>query len=201
MDEWEGERMRETVAPARALTDETFAELLNRYQWPLFAFVDGFLHEAELSRDHVQDVFCDAWRAAQVDTAPFTPLQQDADRRRWLYHAAYCRVVNTLRRRGRIQWRSLDASEEAGVELAGAAKPFEDQVIESEALRRALERLSPESCACLLLNVVHAFTTAEIARIIGSTPEAAKKRLTRAKQQLRAIYAEQNPSDQERMRP
>lgn len=200
MDEREGKRMRETVAPARALTDETFAELLNRYQWPLFAFVDGFLHEAELSRDHVQDVYCDAWRAAQAVTAPFTNEQQDADRRRWLYHAAYCRAVNTLRRRGRIQWRSLDTAEEAGVELSAATDPFEDRVVEGEALRRALAGLSPESCACLLLSVVHAFTTPEIARIIGSTPEAAKKRLTRAKHQLRAIYAEQNPEDQERMR-
>ncbi|HKV85020.1 MAG TPA: sigma-70 family RNA polymerase sigma factor [Ktedonobacterales bacterium] len=193
--------MRETAAPTRALTDQAFAELLNRYQWPLFAFVDGFLHEAEMSRDHAQDVFCDAWRAAQTSTPPFTPAQDDADRRRWLYHAAYCRVVNTLRRRGRIQWRSLDAEMEAGEEFAGSVAAFEDQVIEAEALNRALDGLSPESRACLLLNVVHSFTAPEIARIVGVTTEAAKKRLTRAKQQLRTLYTEQNPVDQERMRP
>lgn len=193
--------MRETAAPICALTEQAFAELLNRYQWPLFAFVDGFLHEAEMSRDHVQDVFCDAWRAAQASTPPFTTARDDADRRRWLYHAAYCRVVNTLRRRGRIQWRSLDVEMEAREVFAGSVAPFEDQVIEAEALNSALDGLSPESRACLLLSVVHAFTAPEIARIVGVTTEAAKKRLTRAKQQLRTLYTEQNPVDQERMRP
>ncbi len=48
--------------------------------------------------------------------------------------------------------------------------------------------MAPQDAACLLLSVVQGFTAAEIAQIIDIAPEAAKKRITRAKQRLRAAY-------------
>jgi DNA-directed RNA polymerase specialized sigma24 family protein len=51
-----------------------------------------------------------------------------------------------------------------------------------------LDALDPHDVACLLLSVVQGFTAAEVAAILQITPAAAKKRLTRAKQRLRAAY-------------
>ncbi len=70
-------------------------------------------------------------------------------------------------------------------------------MLEAEVLRATLAALPPESVALLLLSIVHGFTTAEIAEITGISHEAAKKRLARAKQWLRADYLARNPQTQE----
>jgi DNA-directed RNA polymerase specialized sigma24 family protein len=48
---------------------------------------------------------------------------------------------------------------------------------------------------------VHGFTCGEIAQIVGIAPEAAKKRLARAKQRLRAAYFAQAAKTEERRVP
>jgi DNA-directed RNA polymerase specialized sigma24 family protein len=78
--------------------------------------------------------------------------------------------------------------------------PFEDTVLEAEALRATFASLSSEEVALLLLSIVHGFTTAELAEITGISHEAAKKRLTRARQRLRTSYFARNPRTQETSR-
>jgi DNA-directed RNA polymerase specialized sigma24 family protein len=70
--------------------------------------------------------------------------------------------------------------------------PFEDRVAERKVGRAALASPGSEEAASLLLNVVYGFTSAEIAAIIGIAPEPAKKRLSCAKQRLRAAYVAEN---------
>jgi DNA-directed RNA polymerase specialized sigma24 family protein len=64
-------------------------------------------------------------------------------------------------------------------------------------VRTALAELAGDDAACLLLNTLYGFTAAEIATILDLSPEAAKKRLSRAKRRLRAAYLAQNPLFQE----
>ncbi len=189
--------MREAPAPgisAPALFDDS----LNRYQAAVYAFLLGFVHDGEQARDLTQDVFCDAWRAVQRSAPPFSPADADDDegRRHWLFHTAYCRAVSQLRRTHRITWESLDAS--GWLQRGSAALGrFEEQVAEAHALQQALAELPPEAVACVLLSVVHGFTTAQIAPIVGISHEATKKRLARAKRLLRTVYLAQNPGLQE----
>lgn len=175
-----------------------FADALSRYQGALHAFLLGFVHDGEQARDLTQDVFCDAWRAVQRSASPFSPADADDDegRRRWLFHTAYCRAVSQLRRTKRIAWESLDADDmlQRAPRMPGR---FEERVAEAHALQQALAELPPEAVACVLLSVVHGFTSSEIAVIVGISHDAAKKRLTRAKQLLRAVYLAQNPGLQE----
>lgn len=191
--------MKDASAP-KLLPPGTFADLLTRYQWPLYSFLRGFIGDVEHARDIVQDVFCDAWRAAQRAAAPFDGSSTEDAIRRWLFNAAYWRAVSALRRRRLIRWESLDAIAEQHGEIPLLALPFEDSVLESEVLRATFASLSPEGVALLLLSIVHGFTTAEIAEITGISHEAAKKRLSRAKQQLRTSYIAHNPQTQEASR-
>ena len=180
------------------LTSEAFAELLKRFQWPLYVFLRGFISDPEQSRDLVQDVFCDAWRSVQRAAAPFDGLSDEEAIRRWLFNAAYRRAVSALRRRRLIRWESLDVlTDELASGMPLLTLPFEDTVLEATVLRATFAALTPESVALLLLNIVHGFTTAEIADIIGISHEATKKQLTRAKQRLRAEYLARNPLTQE----
>jgi RNA polymerase sigma-70 factor (ECF subfamily) len=189
--------MKDASAP-RMLAPGAFGDLLNRYQWPLYSFLRGFISDTEQARDIVQDVFCDAWRVSQRAVAPFDGHEgAEEGIRRWLFNAAYWRAISALRRRRLIRWESLDAITEQHGEIPLLMYPFEDAVLEGAVLRDVFATLAPKAVALLLLNIVHGFTAVEIAEITGISTEAAKKRLTRAKQRLRAGYLARNPRSQE----
>jgi RNA polymerase sigma-70 factor (ECF subfamily) len=182
--------------PSSDLSSNAFAALIESHQWALWAFLRGFVGD-DSARDLTQDVFYDAWRAAQRSAAPFfVPLDEEGARR-WLFKAAYRRAVSALRRRRLIRWESLDAADALRADGPLLALPFEDSVLEAQVLQATFAALPQESVACLLLSVVHEFTTAEIAEITGVSHEAAKKRLARAKQRLRADYLARNPRAEE----
>lgn len=75
--------------------------------------------------------------------------------------------------------------------------PFEDRVVEREVLRQALAMLSAEDAACILLSVVQAMHSSEIAQVLGISAEAVRKRVSRAKQRLRAAYFAQEKTSME----
>lgn len=190
-----------TLRRAAPASSVTFAALLEQTQQPLYGYLRGLLADEEQARDVRQDVFCDAWRASQKGAPPFDEESDEQARRRWLFHVAHHKAVSALRRRKLIRWESLDTPD--GHERAGAATAasFEEQIAEGEAVRAALASLSADEASCLLLNVVQGFTSAEIAQIIGVSSEASKKRLSRAKQRLRAAYFAQDARREESSAP
>jgi RNA polymerase sigma factor (sigma-70 family) len=184
-----------------------FTQLLGDTQWAVYEFARGVVGDAEAARDIVQDVFVDAWRAIQRHAGPFAgEAMSDADARRWLFHVAYCQAVSVLRRRRIIAWEPLSDDDALEPDLAHEPEPLEDRVAEAEVLREALLSLGPSDAACLLLSAIHGYTSAEIAVIVDISPDAAKKRLSRAKRRLRAAYLAQsaqpsNAQPQKRARP
>jgi DNA-directed RNA polymerase specialized sigma24 family protein len=164
------ERLTEATDDAAALTVPlslaAFSATVDQWQAALFAFLHGLLGDAEQARDLTQDTFHDAWRATQTISPPWTAAHDDDERRRWLFHTAYCRAISQLRRRQVIRWASLDwaslathdaatnggaAARATCASLADDADSFEQRVAEADALRAALARLSPDDVACLLL--------------------------------------------------
>ncbi len=172
------------------LSADTFSALVERYQQPLSAFLRGFVENGEQARDLAQDTFAAAWRATQAGAAPFIAGAAEEEQRRWLYRIAYRRAVDLLRRRRLVRWEPLDPIVETET---GDLPPFEDRVIEGEALRDALAELSPQDVVCLLLRVVHGFSAAEAGDIVGASAEVITKRLSRARSRLRAAYLRVNP--------
>jgi DNA-directed RNA polymerase specialized sigma24 family protein len=73
---------------AAALSKAAFAHLLESTQRPLYAFVRSLVGAEEQAQDILQDVFCDAWRAARSGTPPFESAHNEEGIRRWLFHAA-----------------------------------------------------------------------------------------------------------------
>jgi RNA polymerase sigma-70 factor (ECF subfamily) len=171
-------------APVAAL----FAALLATTQDALRGFIHGMVGSVEQAQDITQDVFVDAWRAAARGRAPFDGSGDEAGMRRWLFHVAYQRAVSALRHGRVLRIESLDVPLPPEPSRLHEPPPFEERVAEGEALQAVLNALDPPDAACLLLSVVQGFTAAEVAAILQITPAAAKKRLTRAKQRLRAAY-------------
>lgn len=183
--------MREELA-LQPLSSASFADALSRLQDGLIGFVCSLVGDAEQARDVVQDAFVDAWRANQRGAAPFVEGADENELRRWLFQVAYHRAISVLRHRRVIAWESLDLLQPHEPDRFYEPAPFEDLVAEGEVLRTALSSLGPKDIACLLLNVVQGFTAHEIAQMIDIEPEAAKKRLSRAKQRLRNAYFAQH---------
>jgi RNA polymerase sigma-70 factor, ECF subfamily len=183
---------------AAGLSKVAFAHLLESVQRPLYAFVRSLVGAEEQAQDILQDVFFDAWRAARSGMPPFESAENEDGIRRWLFHAAYCDAVSVLRRRKLIRWKSLDTPDVPEGSYPRVAELFEDRVLEGQVVRAALASLGPEEVAMLLLNAIQGYTASEIAELLGISADASKKRLSRAKQHLRAAYcAEQRDSSQE----
>jgi RNA polymerase sigma-70 factor (ECF subfamily) len=160
-------------------------------QSALIGFARGLVGDDELARDIAQDTFVDAWRAANRASAPFdTPDAPDdlTGIRRWLFTVAYRHAIKHLRRRKTISWESLDARESQSPTVVRAPNRFEDTLAEAEALRMALRSVELEDAACVLLQVVHGLSTAEIAAILAIRADTVRKRLSRTKQRLRDAY-------------
>lgn len=181
-------------APPRLPFD--FTALVQHYQGALYGFLCGLVAQPEQARDLTQDTFHDAWRAARRQEAPFTVDAAPEAIRRWLFQAAYHRAISLLRRRRLIQWESLEESYARDPGRFSAALPFEEDIAEREALQVALARLTPPDVACLLLRVVQGFSAAETGEIMGAAPDVVNKRLSRAKQRLRAAYLAQEDQPQ-----
>ncbi|HKD75153.1 MAG TPA: sigma-70 family RNA polymerase sigma factor, partial [Ktedonobacterales bacterium] len=90
---------------------ETFAEIVERFQRRLYAFVRNLIRQDEAARDLVQDVFCDAWRMAAGGQPPFTDVATEEEFRRWLFRVAYNKAFMSLRRNKLIHWESLEGME------------------------------------------------------------------------------------------
>ena len=183
--------MRQQAGAASASLD--FGALLDRHQASLLGFLRGLVPDPEQARDLLQDVFCDAWRATLRGDTPFVATAADADRRNWLFHAAYCRAISARRHASALRWESLDAGDAPLRERLEAPSRLEDELSEQDAAQVALASLASDDAACLLLNALYGFAAVEIAPILDISPEAAKKRLSRAKRRLRAAYLAQNP--------
>ncbi len=164
----------------------------------LYTFLCGVVSDDEQARDLVQDTFYEAWRVHLESAPPFDVVRPETEVRRWLFRVAYHRAVSTLRRRRVVRWHSLDAAQDEERANMPVAVPFEERVVEDDALRAALATLGPADVACLTLVVVHGFTAAEVGQIVGASAQAVAKRFARAKQRLRDVYLAQNQQAEER---
>ena len=132
--------------------------------------------------DLLQDTFHDAFRArSELVLAP--------NREAWLFALARNRALGALRRRRRY------AALVAQLPLPRATVQDSDEVL---ALRDLLERhLDPDERALLLLRYLHGFDAAELAQIVGISPEAVRQRLSRSRRKLIAASDTEARTDSE----
>lgn len=102
------------------------------------------------------------------------------DPERWVWRAAFRIAAGELHRRRRLE-PLIDA----------ASYDLEEPAID---LVRALLRLSPNQRASVILHHAAGYPTADVARILGSTPAAVKVHLLRGRRRLRSILGEEGAS-------
>lgn len=155
---------------------DAFAALVDRYQQRVGGYLFHLLGDRDLALDLTQDTFVRAYTALGA-TRPGLLL------RPWLFRIATNLAYDVLRRRRRIAWVPLSAAESRDLHEGSSVE-------ERELVGLALRRLRPEDQVVLVLCGIEDQSYAEVAATLDTTPDAVRKRLSRAKDHFRAAYAE-----------
>ncbi len=168
---------------------EAFGVLLCRYQDRLYNTIFRLLNNAEDARDVVQEAFLHAFQA--LDT-----FKGDALFFTWLYRIA----INTafsLKRKQRVSL-SIHRNREghAAIEPLDTSEANQpgyalDQAEEGLRIQQALNRLSPEHRAVLILKDMEGQKYEALAEILQVPIGTVRSRLHRARMELRELLMQQ----------
>ncbi len=163
------------VARARDGDTRAFEALVCRYQRPVYRMALRMLGGGADAEDVTQEVFVTAWRQ-------LPGIREDAAIRTWLYRAATNRCLNLLR--AQRPSRPLEAGAAASADRSPSPEERAETADALEALRAALDQLTPAQRSAWLLRQIEGLSYAEIADILQTTPQAVRGRLSRARAEL-----------------
>jgi RNA polymerase sigma-70 factor, ECF subfamily len=165
----------ELVARSVAGDNESFNQLILRWERPIYALAYRTIGREEDARDIVQDTFLRAYRA-------LPGFKGQAKFSSWLYRIA----LNLCRDWARKQRRTPTVALPEGVDLAelaserGPVESIEDLVARREmsrAVAQAMEQLPDEQRTAIVLKEYHGLTFQEIADLQGCPLSTVKTRL------------------------
>lgn len=158
-----------------------YEQLYRRYERIVRSVVRSETQHHSDVDDIVQEVFASAWlRIGSLrDPASFRP---------WLLQITRHTVIDAARARSRRPL--LDADDEIALSFVETLDPKPDELTEladlAQQLRGAIAGLSRRDATAVTLAAQFGFGPAEIAEAIGTTPNAAKVVLHRARLRLKA---------------
>ena len=183
------QREVQQLARLRSTNHAACELLVQEYSGRLLAVARRMLRSEEDAADAVQDAFL----AAFVSLHRFRGQAQVST---WLHRIVVNQCLMKLRSQKRRATQSLDALGSDFDELNGSAQfvaPWCDEVAaqldqaESRAaVRRCIQQLSEDYREILILRDIEEFDTDQTAALLGLSRSAAKTRLHRARQALRA---------------
>jgi len=160
-----------TVALAGAGDEAAFAQLVATYHADMARVAFAACGDRELAEDAVQSAWLIAWRKLHS-------LRDPSRVRPWLLSVTANEARQLLRRRhGPVV--------EIEVEAPGDARSDPSAGIERLDLRRALAHLSPDDRALVAMHYVVDLSSDELGAAVGTSPSAARMRLSRIVERLR----------------
>lgn len=153
---------------------EALEELYRRFSVILFNFLLRLVGDTAAAEDLLQDVFLSVWKGAGR-------FRSASSVKTWLFAITYNQAVSWLRKRRDAPMSGIDSRVvEPGAEIAAL------QNLQDQAVRKALQSLSPNHRAVIELAFYFDCTYAEIAEIMGCPVGTVKSRMSHARQQLLA---------------
>ena len=162
---------------ASAGSNAAFAELVGRYLSLVYSAARRQVQSSALAEDIAQSVFIDLSKNAGK-LKPGQPLAA------WLYLVTRRTAIDVIRRESRRQSREQTASEIAA--MTSHSSPW-TQV--EPLLDEAMETLSEADRQALLLRYFASKSLREVGETLGTSEDAAQKRISRALEQLRTVFA------------
>ena len=165
------------ITRIRAGDESAYEWLYREHHEPLWRFAYTLVRSPAIAEELVHDVFLALWRDRaqwRVSTSP----------RLWLYGAVRNRAMNHLRHERVVS----EVAQRETVVAMGAPPTDPHSAVEAreldERVHRALSGVSERRRLAMTLRWRHDFTPAEIADVLGTTQEAVRVLLTRARQDL-----------------
>ena len=162
---------------------EAFRQLVEAYQTPAYRLA-ARMCGPDSAEDVTQEAFLAAWRA-------LPEFRGDCRFSTWLYRLVSNAAIDCLRR----EKKHRDTGDVDDLELPDGGPSLQEQAELSDtrdAVRRALDRLSPEHRQVLLLRFMQELDYGEIARALNVSEGTVKSRINRAKSKLREVLAAGN---------
>jgi len=161
-----------------------FQALVARHQAPMYRVAYRLAGNRDDAEDLVQETLVEAFQA-------FGRFQMGTRFDQWLYRIMTRNYIDKFRRRRRLPSVSLEdvgSAEESQelADIAGDPQGILDRSSYSEPVQEALDRLSPEFRAVVVLCDVQGLSYEEASRVVGSPVGTVRSRLHRAREQLRA---------------
>ncbi|HEX2912590.1 MAG TPA: RNA polymerase sigma factor [Chloroflexia bacterium] len=161
-----------------------FAAIYERYERPIYALVYRLMGNPDDAFDITQEVFVKAYKAL----AKTTP---DVNLSAWLHRIASNACMDVLRRRKIVRWLPWDPGEHANITPSSPSDEPERTVLGKETrlqVQAVLNQMNERYRLCLVLREYQDLSCEEIAEITGTSRQAVKSTLFRAREQFREIY-------------
>jgi RNA polymerase sigma-70 factor (ECF subfamily) len=182
-------REEKWVRKTLAGSHEAFADIVNRYQRPVFSIVVRMVRDSGLAEDLTQETFIKAFRALRT---------YDARRKfsSWLFTIAHNTTIDYLRKKS-LQTVPLESEGEESDPLDRL--PSDDSVTPeraamsrdlADAFEEELRAMRPEYAEILVLRFQEGLAYEEIVEITGLPMGTVKTHLFRARRQLATRMAE-----------
>ncbi|MDR1335525.1 MAG: sigma-70 family RNA polymerase sigma factor [Tannerella sp.] len=158
-----------------------FAPLLERYGRPVYSLIVKVVGNREDAEELTQDVFLKAYRS-------LASFQGNSLFSTWLYRIAWNAAISATRKK-KYEWPALEGSALEQVMENGAGDVTEQDAGDDrmERLEEAMNRLSPDERALILLFYRQEKPIEEIAAITDLTASNVKTRLHRIRRKLLAL--------------
>jgi RNA polymerase sigma-70 factor (ECF subfamily) len=162
-----------------------FGELIRRYQDRLFNLVYRLLGSVEDAQDVVQDTFLNAYKSLQT-------FKGDAEFFTWLYRIAWNTAVSLKRKQRLAMSLHAGRSGQGGIDPLDVSEGNQpghalERAEQDQRIQQALDRLSPEHRAVLVLKEMEGQKYETIADILQLPVGTIRSRLHRARIELREI--------------
>jgi RNA polymerase sigma-70 factor (ECF subfamily) len=176
-------REQRWVQKTLAGSEEAFADIVKRYQRPVFSIVVRMVRDAGLAEDLTQETFIKAFRALKT----YDPRRKLSS---WLFTIAHNTTIDHLRRKS-LQTVPLETDGEEPdplyrLPVDGTASP--ERTAMSRDLARAFEQelqaIRPEYAEILVLRFQEGLAYEEISEVTGLPMGTVKTHLFRARRQL-----------------
>lgn len=181
------------VKKAQEGDPRAFEALVNRYRGKVYAMIYNMIHNDADAWDLAQDTFLKAWKALPRFEARATFYT-------WIYRITHNVTYDWLRKK-KITTGGVEFDETIqfqGIEAASRTTPAASDAPDigmarnelGESIRAAIEQLSPDHRAVILLKEVEGLKYQEIADSLGCTTGTVMSRLFYARKKLQLLLAD-----------
>jgi RNA polymerase sigma factor (sigma-70 family) len=163
-------------------SEDAFTALINRHLNLVYSAALRQVRSAQLAEEVAQSVFSDLARNAGK-------LRPDTILTAWLYEVARRTAIDLVRKESRRQLR-----ERAAVEMTAMNSIASDWKQVEPLLDEAMDALDATDRAAILLRYFENKSLREVGQTLGTTDDAAQKRVSRAVERLREFFAKRGVS-------